>query len=148
MARFNTVLLDFDRDLWGYVSLGYFRQRVRPGEVGSSTMPHKARGAPGPALPAQARLQISMVGHGMEGEVGSSTMPHKARGAPGPALLAQVQLWLVTGDCANARAESARPPRRTMLRAVPVRRCTPMPALAPVVTGCGWAHGRGQAQLR
>ena len=41
VARTNTVLLDLDRDLWGYVSLGYFRQRVKEGEVGSSTMPHK-----------------------------------------------------------------------------------------------------------
>jgi adenylosuccinate lyase len=40
-ARANTVLLDLDRDLWGYVSLGYFRQRTARGEVGSSTMPHK-----------------------------------------------------------------------------------------------------------
>jgi adenylosuccinate lyase len=40
-ARTNTVLLDLDRDLWGYVSLGYFRQKLRAGEVGSSTMPHK-----------------------------------------------------------------------------------------------------------
>ena len=41
IARVNTILFDFDRDIWGYVSLGYFRQRVREGEVGSSTMPHK-----------------------------------------------------------------------------------------------------------
>ena len=41
VAQTNTVLLDLDRDLWGYVSLGYFRQRVKEGEVGSSTMPHK-----------------------------------------------------------------------------------------------------------
>jgi adenylosuccinate lyase len=41
LARANTVLLDLDRDLWGYVSLGYFRQRPKKGEVGSSTMPHK-----------------------------------------------------------------------------------------------------------
>jgi adenylosuccinate lyase len=41
VARANTVLLGLDRDLWGYVSLGYFRQKVRAGEVGSSTMPHK-----------------------------------------------------------------------------------------------------------
>jgi len=41
LARANTVLLDLDRDLWGYVSLGYFRQKAKPGEVGSSTMPHK-----------------------------------------------------------------------------------------------------------
>ncbi len=37
----NTVLIDLDRDVWGYVSLGYFRQRAVAGEVGSSTMPHK-----------------------------------------------------------------------------------------------------------
>ncbi|GAB4176520.1 MAG: adenylosuccinate lyase [Rhodocyclaceae bacterium] len=41
LAAANTVLLDADRDLWLYVSLGYFRQRPRAGEVGSSTMPHK-----------------------------------------------------------------------------------------------------------
>lgn len=41
LIRFNTILLDFDRDLWTYISLGYFRQRVVQGEVGSSTMPHK-----------------------------------------------------------------------------------------------------------
>jgi adenylosuccinate lyase len=40
-ARANTVLLDLDRDLWGYISLGYFRQKAKKGEVGSSTMPHK-----------------------------------------------------------------------------------------------------------
>src|SRR5436190_8997874 len=40
-ARANTILIDFDRDLWGYISLGYFKQRVKDGEVGSSTMPHK-----------------------------------------------------------------------------------------------------------
>jgi adenylosuccinate lyase len=40
-ARFNTILLDLCRDMWGYVSLGYFKQRVVAGEVGSSTMPHK-----------------------------------------------------------------------------------------------------------
>jgi adenylosuccinate lyase len=41
VARFNTILIDLDRDLWGYISLGYFRQRTVKGEVGSSTMPHK-----------------------------------------------------------------------------------------------------------
>jgi adenylosuccinate lyase len=40
-AGANTILLDLDRDLWGYISLGYFRQKTRKGEVGSSTMPHK-----------------------------------------------------------------------------------------------------------
>jgi adenylosuccinate lyase len=41
VARFNTILTDFNRDVWGYISLGYFRQKVKAGEVGSSTMPHK-----------------------------------------------------------------------------------------------------------
>jgi len=41
MARFNTILIDFDRDVWGYIAQGYFKQRTIKGEVGSSTMPHK-----------------------------------------------------------------------------------------------------------
>lgn len=41
VARANTIILDLDRDIWGYVSLGYFKQRLKEGEVGSSTMPHK-----------------------------------------------------------------------------------------------------------
>jgi adenylosuccinate lyase len=41
VARANTILLDLDRDVWGYISLGYFKQKLRAGEVGSSTMPHK-----------------------------------------------------------------------------------------------------------
>ena len=40
-SRFNTILMDFDRDVWGYISLGFFRQITVAGEVGSSTMPHK-----------------------------------------------------------------------------------------------------------
>ncbi|OZI61331.1 adenylosuccinate lyase [Bordetella genomosp. 11] len=41
VARANIIILDLDRDVWGYVSLGYFKQRLKEGEVGSSTMPHK-----------------------------------------------------------------------------------------------------------
>ena len=41
VARVNTVLIDLDRDAWGYISMGYFRQKLKKGEVGSSTMPHK-----------------------------------------------------------------------------------------------------------
>lgn len=40
-CRFNTIVIDLDRDIWGYISLGYFKQRAIAGEVGSSTMPHK-----------------------------------------------------------------------------------------------------------
>ena len=41
IKRFNVILIDFDRDVWGYISLGYFKQKTIAGEVGSSTMPHK-----------------------------------------------------------------------------------------------------------
>ncbi|WP_277073700.1 adenylosuccinate lyase [Simonsiella muelleri] len=41
ISRMNTILIDFNRDVWGYISLGYFKQKVKAGEVGSSTMPHK-----------------------------------------------------------------------------------------------------------
>lgn len=41
ISRINTILIDFNRDVWGYISLGYFKQKVKTGEVGSSTMPHK-----------------------------------------------------------------------------------------------------------
>ncbi|MCY4062472.1 MAG: adenylosuccinate lyase [Chloroflexi bacterium] len=57
LMRFNTVLLDFCRDMWTYISLGYFRQKVKPGEVGSSTMPHKVN--PIDFENAEANLGIS-----------------------------------------------------------------------------------------
>ena len=41
IARFNTIILDFDRDVWGYIALGHFKQKTIAGEIGSSTMPHK-----------------------------------------------------------------------------------------------------------
>lgn len=41
MMRFNTILIDFDRDVWGYISMGFFKQKTVAGEIGSSTMPHK-----------------------------------------------------------------------------------------------------------
>lgn len=41
ISRFNTILIDFNRDMWGYIALGYFKQKLKPDETGSSTMPHK-----------------------------------------------------------------------------------------------------------
>jgi adenylosuccinate lyase len=41
LSRINAILIDINRDIWGYVSVGYFKQKLKPGEVGSSTMPHK-----------------------------------------------------------------------------------------------------------
>lgn len=63
VARFNTILIDLSRDIWAYISLGYFRQHVISGEVGSSTMPHKVNpilfeNAEGNASLANALLQF------------------------------------------------------------------------------------------
>lgn len=41
LKRINTILIDFDRDIWSYISMNYFKQKIKPGEVGSSAMPHK-----------------------------------------------------------------------------------------------------------
>ncbi|MGZ8982700.1 MAG: adenylosuccinate lyase [Methylotenera sp.] len=41
LARINTIMIDLNRDIWGYISVGYFKQKVKAGEIGSSTMPHK-----------------------------------------------------------------------------------------------------------
>jgi adenylosuccinate lyase len=41
LSRINTILIDLNRDIWGYISVGYFKQKVKAGEIGSSTMPHK-----------------------------------------------------------------------------------------------------------
>ena len=59
VMRFNTILLDFDRDVWSYISLGYFKQKTVAGEVGSSTMPHKVNTmTPGLPLGSEAPILI------------------------------------------------------------------------------------------
>jgi adenylosuccinate lyase len=63
MSRFGTVLIDFCQDMWFYVSLGYFRQRVLPNEVGSSTMPHKVNPIDFENAEANAGMAGAMFGH-------------------------------------------------------------------------------------
>ena len=62
-ARFNTVLIDFDRDVWGYISLGYFKQKTVAGEVGSSTMPHKVNPIDFENAEGNLGLANAMFGH-------------------------------------------------------------------------------------
>ncbi len=62
-SRFNTVLLDFNRDIWGYISLGYFRQNVVSGEVEFSTMPHKANPINFENSEGNLRLANAVLGH-------------------------------------------------------------------------------------
>lgn len=63
LMRLNTVLLAFDRDMWGYISLGYFQQKPVPGEVGSSTMPHKVNPIDFENAEGNLRLANAVLGH-------------------------------------------------------------------------------------
>ena len=63
VARANTILLDLNRDIWGYISLGYFKQRLREGEVGSSTMPHKVNPIDFENSEGNLGLANAMLGH-------------------------------------------------------------------------------------
>jgi len=62
-VRYNTVLIDFARDVWGYVSLGYFKQRVAKDEVGSSTMPHKVNPIDFENAEGNLGMANAMLGH-------------------------------------------------------------------------------------
>lgn len=63
LARFNTILIDFNRDIWGYISLGYFKQKTVDGEVGSSTMPHKVNPIDFENSEGNCGLANAMLGH-------------------------------------------------------------------------------------
>ncbi len=63
ISRFNTILVDLDRDIWGYISLGYFKQKVVAGEVGSSTMPHKVNPIDFENSEGNLGLANAMLGH-------------------------------------------------------------------------------------
>ena len=63
MIRIAAVIIDLDRDMWGYISLGYFKQRLKEGEVGSSTMPHKVNPIDFENSEGNAGLGISMMEH-------------------------------------------------------------------------------------
>src|SRR5208283_752586 len=63
LMRFNTILLDFDRDMWTYISLGYFRQKVVKDEVGSSVMPHKVNPIDFENSEANLGIANALLGH-------------------------------------------------------------------------------------
>jgi adenylosuccinate lyase len=63
LMRYNTILIDFSRDVWGYISLGYFKQGVTQGEVGSSTMPHKVNPIDFENAEGNLGMANAMLGH-------------------------------------------------------------------------------------
>src|SRR5512139_1283286 len=112
-AAANTVLLDLDRDLWGYISLGYFRQRTKKGEVGSSTMPHKvnpidfenSEGNLGVANALLRHLADKLPVSRWQRDLSDSTALRNAGSALGHTLLA----W---GACLRGLAKLEANPRR------------------------------------
>jgi adenylosuccinate lyase len=112
-AAANTVLLDLDRDLWGYISLGYFRQKTRRGEVGSSTMPHKvnpidfenSEGNVGVANALLRHLSDKLPVSRWQRDLSDSTALRNAGGALGHSLLAY-------GACLRGLGKLEADPRR------------------------------------
>jgi adenylosuccinate lyase len=112
-AGANTVLLDLDRDLWGYVSLGYFRQKTKKGEVGSSTMPHKvnpidfenSEGNVGVANALLRHLADKLPVSRWQRDLSDSTALRNAGNALGHTLLAY-------GACLRGLAKLEADPRR------------------------------------
>ena len=112
-AGANTVLLDLDRDFWGYISLGYFRQKARKGEVGSSTMPHKvnpidfenSEGNVGVANALLRHLADKLPVSRWQRDLSDSTALRNAGNALGHTLLAY-------GACLRGLAKLEADPRR------------------------------------
>jgi adenylosuccinate lyase len=112
-AGANTVLLDLDRDLWGYISLGYFRQKTKKGEVGSSTMPHKvnpidfenSEGNAGVANALLRHLADKLPVSRWQRDLSDSTALRNAGSALGHTLLAY-------GACLRGLAKLEADPRR------------------------------------
>jgi adenylosuccinate lyase len=112
-AGANTILLDLDRDLWGYIALGYFRQKTRKGEVGSSTMPHKvnpidfenSEGNAGVANALLRHLADKLPVSRWQRDLSDSTALRNAGSALGHTLLAY-------GTCLRGLAKLEADPRR------------------------------------
>jgi adenylosuccinate lyase len=96
ISQFNNVLIDFDRDIWSYISLGYFKQITKAGEIGSSTMPHKvnpidfenSEGNLGKANAELAFLSMKLPISRMQRDLTDSTVLRNMGGALGHSLLA------------------------------------------------------------
>ncbi|KAG7530784.1 Fumarate lyase N-terminal [Arabidopsis thaliana x Arabidopsis arenosa] len=96
ISQFNTILIDFDRDIWSYISLGYFKQTTKAGEIGSSTMPHKvnpidfenSEGNLGKANAELTFLSMKLPISRMQRDLTDSTVLRNMGGALGHSLLA------------------------------------------------------------
>lgn len=94
--RLSSIVIDLDRDVWGYISLGYFKQKLKPGEVGSSTMPHKvnpidfenSEGNMGLAIAMMEHLSVKLLNSRFQRDLTDSTVMRNMGAAFGYVLLA------------------------------------------------------------
>ena len=122
MTRTNTILIDWSRDLWGYVSLGYFRQRLKAGEIGSSTMPHKvnpidfenAEGNFGLANALLTHLAQKLPISRFQRDLTDSTVLRNMGVAFGYALLGMRQFQARPGQARGQPRGAGRRPRRRL----------------------------------
>ena len=122
VARANTILIDFSRDIWGYVSLGYFKQRLKKGEIGSSTMPHKvnpidfenAEGNLGLANALLRHLSEKLPISRWQRDLTDSTVLRNIGVAFGYAALAYASLAHRPGQARAQRGSAGRRPRRLL----------------------------------
>lgn len=95
LIRISAVLIDLDRDMWGYISLGYFTQKTKPGEVGSSTMPHKinpidfenSEGNLGVAISLMSHLAVKLLQSRFQRDLSDSTVLRNLGAVFGYALI-------------------------------------------------------------
>ena len=122
IARTNTILIDLSRDIWGYVSLGYFKQRLKAGEIGSSTMPHKvnpidfenAEGNLGLANALLRHLSEKLPISRWQRDLTDSTVLRNMGVALGYAVLAYHSLGVGLKQTRTQRSRAGRRPRRRL----------------------------------
>jgi adenylosuccinate lyase len=131
MRRANVILIDLCRDVWGYVSLGYFRQTLKPGEVGSSTMPHKVNPIDFENAEGNLGLANALLGHFSEklrsraGSATSAIRPCCARSAPRSAIPRSRSMRSRAGSPSWRRIPSAWRPTWTRAGRCWPKRCRP-----------------------
>ncbi len=142
LARANTILIDWSRDVWGYVGLGYFRQKLKAGEIGSSTMPHKvnpidfenAEGNFGLANALLSHLSQKLPISRFQRDLTDSTVLRNLGVALGHTLLGYDSLLRGMAKLEIDRGALARRPRRRLggaRRADPDRHAPLRPARTP-----------------
>ena len=127
IARANTILIDLDRDVWGYVSLGYFRQRMKEGEVGSSTMPHKVNPIDFENSEGNLGLANALLRHlaGEAADLALAARPHRLDGAAQHGRRARATRCSAGSRCGRGSPSSRSTARASPPTSTPTGRCWP-----------------------